>query len=130
MTLAFWCVALQLLLLWLWRIPVTFTLSRQPSGLDNHYPRQQQAKLTGFVARAQSAHENLSESIAPFGLAVVIAHLAHADPVKSGALAATHVLLRLVYAGLYLGDIASARSAVWILSYLTILGQIVLAAGW
>ena len=128
MTVPFWCVFVQLVLVWAWRLPVTLAMAKAPAGLDNHYPRQQQALLSGFGARAHAANQNLIESIAPFGLSVVIAHLAHADPTKSAALAVAHVVLRLVYAGLYLGNLPTLRSAVWIASYLTVLGQLVIAA--
>jgi uncharacterized MAPEG superfamily protein len=128
MTIPFWCVFAHFMLVWIGRLPVTIAMAKQPTGLDNHYPRQQQSSLTGFGARAHAANLNLLESIAPFGIAVLIANVAHANPARSAQLAVAFIVLRVVYLALYLADQATARSVVWIASYLCILGQLVLAA--
>lgn len=122
MTIPFICVFLALMLIYVPRAVVAREQARQPEGYDNQHPRDQQAKLTGLGRRAQAAHENSFEGFAPFAAAVIIAHLAGADARWSAILAVVYVASRAVYLGLYLGNKPSARSAVWALGLLAIIG--------
>ena len=97
-----------------------------PGGLDNRHPRDQQAKLDGWARRAQAAHLNAFESFAPFAAAVLVAHVAHADPTWSTYLALAYCALRAIYTLLYVGDLAPARSAVWFAGVAVTVGLFVL----
>ena len=94
--------------------------------VDNNHPRDQQAQLQGWGRRAQAAHNNAFEDFAPFAAAVIVAHLAHADPGKSSLLAIAHVVVRLVYPLIYVADIGALRTAVWSLGLLSTAGLFVL----
>ena len=51
------------------KIPVAIAMHRN-GGYDNRHPRQQQAQLTGFGARALAAHQNAFEALIIFGIAM------------------------------------------------------------
>lgn len=109
-------------LIYLPRFFVLKAQTEQPEGLDNANPRQQQAKLEGRAARALGAHNNAFEDFAPFAAAALFCRYspgyANGKDLVDG-LAIAHVLLRCVYTGLYLGNVPTARTAVWILAQLT-----------
>lgn len=92
--------------------------TRMPGGLDNRSPREQQQKLDGAGKRANAAHANAFEAFAPFAPAVIIASVASPPRAKDtiDALAIAHVVLRAAYIGLYVGDVATARSLVWLIA--------------
>jgi uncharacterized MAPEG superfamily protein len=80
---------------------------------DNSKPRDYLARLEGWRARANWAHQNHFEAFAPFAAAVILAELAHAPQGRITMLAVAFVLIRLVYTALYLANAASLRSVVW-----------------
>lgn len=89
----------------------------RPEGMDNAHPRAQQAKLEGGAARALGAHQNAFEAFAPFAVAVVFASLGPAYAQRHDlidGLAWAHFASRVVYTGLYVGDIPSARTGLWL----------------
>ncbi len=95
-------------------VPRAFVLHAQvQKGLDNRTPRLQQAALTGLGARAQGAHMNGFEAFAPFAAGVLgcLVHGVHEASIVPFALG--FVVLRTIYIGLYLANIAPARSLVW-----------------
>lgn len=61
MSIPFWCVFISALLIFVARMPVAKAMKEQ-GGYNNHLPRQQQAQLTGFGARALAAHQNSFEA--------------------------------------------------------------------
>ncbi|MDC0676976.1 MAPEG family protein [Sorangium atrum] len=124
MTIPMTCVFISLLLIYVARLFVAKAQSQQPEGLDNHNPRDQQAKLTGVGRRALAAHQNGFEAFAPFAAGVFTAHLAGADARWSAILAVTHVAARVLV--MYLADKASARTAVWIISFAATVGLFLL----
>jgi len=113
MTVPFVCVFIAFLMIYLAKIPVGIAMNRLPGGYDNHLPRDQQAQLTGWGKRAMGVHQNSFEAFAPFAAAVLVAHVGGANPRTSAYLAVGFILARLVYAALYLADLASLRSSVW-----------------
>jgi uncharacterized MAPEG superfamily protein len=99
------------------RLFVAKAQTEQPEGLDNANPRAQQAKLQGLGARAVGAHSNSFEDFAPFAAAALFASLGPLYTQSKGlvdGLAWAHVAIRVVYLGLYLGNIPTARTLVWI----------------
>ena len=127
MNVPFLCVALAFILLYLTKIPVAVAMGRSKGGYDNRHPRDQQAALQGWGRRALGAHQNAFEAFAPFAAAVIIAHLAGADPLWSARLALIFIAARLLYTVLYIADRASLRSSVWMIGTLSTAGLFLLA---
>lgn len=114
------CLPAALVLVYLPRIVTAVGQSKQPDGLDNKHPRAQQARLTGWAFRANSAHQNAFEAFAPFAAAVLAARVGGATPDQIAPYAIAHLALRAVYTVLYLADVDKARSLVWLLSFAAI----------
>jgi uncharacterized MAPEG superfamily protein len=124
MTFAFWCVLCAGLL------PV-LTVAVAKGGMrsaDNAAPRAWLERQQGMRQRADYAHRNHFEAFPFFAAAVLVAALAHAPQGRVDMLAGAFIGLRLIYTGLYLGNLPSLRSAAWTLAYLCILAIFVVAA--
>ena len=89
MTVPLACVFLAFVVTMLTKAPVAVAQLRQPGGYDNRLPRDQQAGLSGWGRRALGAHLNAFEAFPAFAAAVLVAHLAGADPAWSTGLAVT-----------------------------------------
>jgi uncharacterized MAPEG superfamily protein len=126
MTTPLLCVFLAFLLIWFPRALVIVAIARSGERLDNNHPRDQQARLEGWGKRAQAAHNNAFESFAPFAAAVLVAHLAGANPGHAAALAVTHVVARTVYPLVYIANLGLLRTAVWSIGTLATGGLFVL----
>ena len=115
MTIALWCVMAAAILPLLcagaakWGAP----------GFDNHQPRAWLSAQSGFRARAHAAQQNSWEALVVFAAGVFAAHLSGGPQAIADLLAVLFIALRIIYIALYLADQASARSAVWLLGYLT-----------
>jgi uncharacterized MAPEG superfamily protein len=123
MTFAFWCVLCAGVL------PV-LTVAAAKAGVrdfDNAAPRAWLDRQQGFRQRADYAHRNHFEAFPFFAAAVVIAALAHAPQGRVDMLAGAFIVLRLIYTGLYFGNLPSLRSAAWTLAYLCVLAIFVVA---
>jgi uncharacterized MAPEG superfamily protein len=116
-TFAYWCLAFAALL------PIIcaglakstgFGKSRREGGFDNHHPREWLGKLSGWQARANAAQNNTFEALPFFFAAVIIAHQLQAAQVRLDILCFVWVMLRIFYIICYVGDMASARTGVWI----------------
>jgi len=117
MTIPFACVLAYFAIIYLTRMPVAFAQAKDPKGYDNRHPRDQQARFTGWGRRAQAAHQNGFEMFAPFAAAVIIAHLTGVDPRWSTYLSLGFVATRALYPILYIANLASLRSLVWIAGF-------------
>jgi len=93
---------------------------------DNAEPRVQQAKLTGWGARALAAHMNTIEAFPPFAAAVLVAHAAHADLALATGLCVAFLLARVAYPVVYIAGKGTLRSAVWGVGWLSTLGLFLL----
>lgn len=62
MTILIICLFIAMVLPIVAKIPVAIAMNNA-GGYDNNHPRAQQAKLTGFGARALAAHQNAFESL-------------------------------------------------------------------
>lgn len=127
MTTPLWCLFAAVLLPHVWLNVAVWGRQKQFGVLDNKQPRAQQAKLEGFAARAHAAQMNAWEALAVFTPGVLVAHIAHADPVWSARLAISWVVLRLLHGVMYLADLDKLRSACFGLALLCALGLFVLA---
>ena len=106
------CLFIAVLLPYASRMPVFFAMKKM-GYYDNNNPREQQAKLQGFGARAVAAHQNSFESLLIFSTAVLTALVTqHVDMVMR-VLAIVYLVSRFIYHALYLMDKASLRSLVW-----------------
>lgn len=121
MPIYFWCVVVAWVWVYLCKGPVAVAMNRL-GGYDNHHPRAQQAKLTGWGARATAAHLNGFEAFAPFAAAVLTAHVLDASAGLVTGLAITFVVARIAYSLLYVADLATLRSLVWAVGWFTTLG--------
>jgi uncharacterized MAPEG superfamily protein len=81
---------------------------------DNADPRGWESTLTGHRARAVAAMNNTFEALPFFAAAVIVAHQLGAPQGRLDALAATWIVLRVGYLGLYVSGRATARSLAWI----------------
>ncbi len=86
---------------------------RRDGGYDNNNPRQWEAKLEGWQARANAAQNNGFEALPLFVFAVLAAQLAGLDQARTDMLAMAFIGGRLVYTLTYLADLAALRSLVW-----------------
>ena len=112
MSIPFWCVFISALLIFLAKIPVAKAMNEQ-GGYNNHLPRQQQAQLTGFGARALAAHQNSFEAFMIFAVGVLMAHTTQTAGWLIDALAIVFVIARIIYLLCYWADLAWQRSLVW-----------------
>ncbi|MBP0718075.1 MAPEG family protein [Burkholderia sola] len=92
--------------------PMTL-LAKARKGYDNRTPRDYLAKLEGWRARAQAAHQNSWEALALFAVALLVAWHNGANVHRVDQLAIAFVAIRVVYALMYLLNWASLRSLVW-----------------
>ena len=112
MTILIWCLFAATLLPYLAKAPVAIAMNKL-EGYDNNHPRSQQAKLTGFGARALAAHQNAFESLIIFVPAVLLAIGTNTITDTVTLLAIIHVIARVAYNVLYLLNIGTMRSIVW-----------------
>ncbi|QQX60569.1 MAPEG family protein [Pseudomonas chlororaphis] len=117
MSIAFWCVFISALLIYVARMPVARAMKEQ-GGYDNHLPRQQQAQLTGFGARALAAHQNSIEAFMLFAVGGLMAHTTQTQGWLIDGLAIVFVITRVIYLLCYWADLAWQRSLVWFIGLL------------
>lgn len=118
MSLPFWCVFFAALLIYIARIPVGKAMKEEGGGYDNHNPRAQQARLTGFGARALAAHLNSIEMFPLFLAGVLMAHTTDTRGWLVDGLALTFIAARLVFLFCYWRDLSTPRSLAWFISLL------------
>lgn len=115
MTLPLWCLFISAILIFLTKVPVAKAMAEEGGGrYDNHHPRAQQARLTGFGARALAAHQNSFEAFPLFAAGVLVAHVTQSQGVLVDGAALLFVLARVLYVVLYWVDLAWQRSLVWV----------------
>ncbi|HLD68796.1 MAG TPA: MAPEG family protein [Pseudomonas sp.] len=118
MSLPFWCVFISALLIFLAKAPVAKAMKEEGGRYDNHLPRTQQARLTGFGARALAAHLNSFEAFPLFAVGVLMAHVTQTHGVLVDGLAVTFVIARVLYLCCYWADLGWQRSLVWTIGLL------------
>mgnify|MGYP000344921026 CR=1 FL=1 len=100
------------LLPYLSKIPVAIAMHKN-GGYDNCHPRQQQAQLTGFGARALAAHQNAFEALIIFGIAMSTAMATNTASQEVVYLAIAHIVARIFYSAMYYLNINIVRSLLW-----------------
>ena len=111
MTTALWCVLAAALLPYLCAGLAKFG-GRMP-GHENKAPREWLATLQGWPQRANWAQANSFETFPAFAAAVLVAQYTHAPQGRIDLIACTYIGLRLAYIALYVADLATLRSLVW-----------------
>ncbi len=109
------CLLIAILLPYIAKIPVAIAMQKA-GGYNNNYPREQQAKLDGFGARALGAHQNSFESLIIFATAVLTALATNHTSETIQHLAVAYIGLRVIYTACYLLNWATLRSTVWFFS--------------
>ncbi|MCG6141977.1 MAPEG family protein [Leptospira mtsangambouensis] len=97
---------------------VAIAMAKEGKGYDNHHPRMQQSKLTGWGARANGAHQNGFEAFSIFSVAILFNLLLEVNFYWLEILAMSFVALRFLYIYLYIADLPKARSTIWTLAFL------------
>lgn len=100
------------LLPYLAKVPVAIAMNKL-GGYDNVYPREQQARLEGFGARALAAHQNAFESLIIFGVAIAVALATDSTGDVIVNLAVVHIIARVIYSVMYYLDKNILRSLSW-----------------
>ena len=112
MTILIFSLISAALLPYIAKIPVAIAMNKE-GGYDNNHPRDQQAKLQGFGARALAAHQNAFESLIVFSSATLLAIATETVGDTIEILAITHIIARVLYHILYLINIGILRSLSW-----------------
>ena len=112
------CLLIAVVLPYLVKLVVGYAMQKAKGGYDNKYPRQQQASLEGFGARAVAAHQNCFESLAVFSTAVLTALVTNHVSLIIQILAISYIISRFIYIFLYLSNLATFRSLVWFLGFI------------
>lgn len=116
-TVAVICLIIAAAMIALTEFPVAWARKKQQGVYDNRNPRMQQARLTGYGARALGAHQNTIEAFPIFAAGVLLAIIAGVD---SGWLTFLTLLFtgaRLVYMAAYLADVHLLRSLSWMVGF-------------
>ena len=120
-TIAYWCVLVAAVL------PIVcagiaksgmLTTAPAKGGYDNNNPRSWLARQSDWRSRANAAQANTFEALPFFFAAVIVAHMLQAPQTRLDILALIFIMLRIAYVIMYVGDLAKARSGVWILALL------------
>ena len=120
MSLPFWCIFISAILIFLAKAPVAKAMAEEGGGrYDNRHPRAQQARLSGFGARALAAHLNSFEAFPLFAVAVLMNHVTNTQGLLVDVLAVTFVVARVFYLLCYWADLHWQRSVVWVIGLLS-----------
>lgn len=117
MTTALWCLVFLAFLPYILAGIGTYLRVRELGRLDNHNPRRQWQDVQGIGARVYAAQQNAWESLAFFIVAVVVTHLAGADPQGTATGALVFTASRVAHPILYAADFANARSLVFLVGF-------------
>jgi len=123
MTVAYWCVLVMIIFPYLFA-----TLAKASLSFNNAKPREYAAALTGWRQRANYIQLNSFEALSTFGLAVIIAHLAHASQINVDRLAIIYVISRAIYAICYLAKTSMLRTFFWSIGFFCIIGLFYISA--
>ena len=107
----------------------SFTRPPSQGGYDNREPRAWLAQQTGRRARANAAQANSFEALPLFIAAVLAAQQMQVGQPLIDGLAVTFIVLRVAYIGLYVANLATARTLVW-LAGLSVSMALLLAPLW
>lgn len=110
MTIPFWCLMIVAFIPYFLALAGGYMKKRQFGSMDNADPRTQAQQLTGAGARTWASQSNAWEALGFFTAAVVVAHLAGADPERSAVAAVVFLATRILHPVFYLANLAALRS--------------------
>lgn len=110
------CLLISIVLPILAKAPLAHAMHKI-GGYDNRHPREQQAKLDGFGARALAAHKNSFEAVSYFAPAVIAVIAVGAIDETAKLLAISFVASRVVYLVSYWCNWDKLRSTAWIIGF-------------
>jgi len=113
MTVPIICLILSALMILVTKAPVALAQAKEGRGYDNRNPRGQQARLTGFGARALAAHQNMIEAFPIFAAGLLLALVAGVQGQWVVILAVVFVVARVAYSVCYWVDVHLLRSLSW-----------------
>jgi uncharacterized MAPEG superfamily protein len=125
MNTAYWCVLAVILMPYPWALMAelpSFTLE------NNQRPRLKAESYTGFQQRVYWAHLNALEAVAPFAVAVIVAHLLAVPQDKINYLALAFVGFRIAHALAYMANLGVLRSLMWVGGTVCVIALFVAAA--
>jgi len=120
------CAFIAVLLPYLAKAPLAIAMHKE-SKYDNNYPRAQQARLSGFGARALAAHQNSFESLIVFSVALCVVLATNNISIIIQALAVTYLVARIAYCIMYYINLSKLRSLMWLIALLCPLAMICLS---
>lgn len=120
MSLVLWSLIVATGFVYLSKVPMNVATLRE-EAYDNHLPREQQLRLTGWGLRARAAHQNMLESYPMFAAGALVAEFAASPTVWISATCLVYLISRLCFQVFYLIDQPFLRSFSWGISYLCIL---------
>ena len=120
------CALLAVLMPYFAKVPVAVAMAKL-GRYDNKHPRSQQAKLTGFGARALAAHQNCFESLTVFAVAIIVVLGTNSVNAVTETLAVTHIVSRTLYCIFYWLNLDIIRSLVWFIGLGTAIAIIVVS---
>ena len=115
MTTPLWCLMIVAILPYASAGLGAYYRIQQLGSLDANHPRVQALELRNVAARAYGSQSNSWEALSFFGAAVLCAHLAGADPEASATAATIYVVARVAHLGLYISDLAPARTGAFVI---------------
>jgi uncharacterized MAPEG superfamily protein len=127
MTIAVGSIIFAALMMMFSKAPLAIAQGRSEGGYDNNNPREQQDKLTGFGRRALASHQNSIEAFPLFAAGVLLALWAQAPMETVNMLCLAFVVSRVAYTVFYLLDVATLRSLVWAVGFVSSIWLMVLA---
>jgi len=113
MTIPILCLIFSALMILFTKVPVAMAQAREGRGYDNRYPRDQQAGLSGFGARALAAHHNMIEAFPVFAVGLLLAMVAGVGGQWVSILSLVFVIARVAYSLCYWADLHVLRSLSW-----------------
>ncbi len=116
------CIAAVVFMPFIAKIPVALQMHKL-NGYDNKNPRDQQAKLSGFGARAMAAHNNCFEAISLFAPTILLVLALDEHTVYTVQLCLLYVLSRLLYLVFYWINWDKLRSITWLIGIGTLVGH-------
>ena len=129
MTIAYGCILIAIILPVIWA-SVAKSPAFKDKSYDNSKPRVALATLEGRAQRANWAQQNAFEALPGFIGAVLIAIVAGVSAGVINTLAVIFIIARIAHGICYISDQATARSAVWSVGMVCVIGLIVAAMGY
>jgi uncharacterized MAPEG superfamily protein len=101
--------------------------AKSMKGYDNAAPRTYLDRLDGWRARADWAHRNHFEAFPAFAAGVIIAQMKGTPQHLIDVLAALFIVARVAYTAIYVANLATLRSLVWLLGLVCVICLFVLS---